>query len=165
LEDPEENCIMSDSSELESIEPASLESVSYHDSSLDTIEELMESLHAAASVESVYGAPIKQRDTLIIPAAEIVTVGGFGLGQGFGGPESEGESVGGAGGGGGGGGRSFARPVAVIVVSPEGVRVEPIFDLTKIALAGITFAAFAVGMLARLGQAESKIKKMSKAIE
>lgn len=156
---------MSENNESQSSEPNGLEMIGYHDSSLDTIEELMESLHAAASVESVYGAPIKQRDTLIIPAAEIVTVSGFGLGQGFGGPESEGESVGGAGGGGGGGGSSFARPVAVIVASPEGVRVEPVFDLTKIALAGITFAAFAVGMLARLRQAESKFKKMSKAIE
>jgi hypothetical protein len=30
------------------------------------------------------------------------------------------------------------------------VRVEPVIDLTKIALAGITAAAFALGMLARL---------------
>jgi hypothetical protein len=53
----------------------------------------------------------------------------------------------------------------VIILSPEGVSVEPVFDMTKIALAGITLAAFAFGMLARLGQMQSKYRKMSKAIE
>lgn len=149
---------MSDDNELEPVEIEDTVMPGYRDSSLDTIEQVMDSLHAAASVEAVFGAPVKQRDTLIIPAAEVVAVSGFGVGQGFGGP-------GGAGGGGGGGGSAYARPVAVIIVSPEGVRVEPIFDYTKIALAGVTFAAFAVGMLARLRQARRTFGKMSKAIE
>lgn len=134
----------------------------YRDPSLDTIEQIMDGLHAAASVEAVYGAPVKQRDTLIIPAAEVLAVSGFGVGQGFGGPENGQE---GAGGGGGGGGSAYARPVAVVIVSPEGVRVDPVFDLTKIALASVTFAAFAVGMLARVGQVQRRFKNMSKAIE
>ena len=41
-------------------------------------------------------------------------------------------------GGGGGGGFSMARPVAVISVGPEGVRVEPIVDVTKLGLAFLT---------------------------
>jgi uncharacterized spore protein YtfJ len=49
----------------------------------------------------------------------------------------EGENAGG-GGGGGGGGASFARPVAAVVVSPQGVWVEPIVDVTKLGLAFFT---------------------------
>ena len=41
-------------------------------------------------------------------------------------------------GGGGGGGNATARPVAVIHVSPEGVKVEPVVDVTKTALAFFT---------------------------
>ncbi len=37
----------------------------------------------------------------------------------------------------GGGGGSSGRPVAIIVVGPVGVAVKPIFDITKVALAGI----------------------------
>lgn len=154
---------MSDDIELEPVEIESQGMLGYRDPSLDTIEQVMDSLHAAASVEAVYGAPVKQRDTLIIPAAEVVAVSGFGVGQGFGGGD-DGEGSG-AGGGGGGGGSAFARPVAVIIISPEGVRVDPVFDMTKIALAGITLAAFTVGMLVRLGQMQSKFRKMSKTIE
>ena len=138
---------------------------SYRDPALDTIEQVMDSLHAVASVEAVYGAPIKQRDTLIIPAAEVVAFSGFGAGQGFGGPENGTSASGGAGGGGGGGGSAHARPVAVIIITPEGVRVDPVLDLTKIALAGVTFAAFAVGMLARMGKMRRSYNKMVKAIE
>ncbi len=36
---------------------------------------------------------------------------------------------------GGGGGGSLGRPVAAIIVGPQGVRVEPIVDATKISIA------------------------------
>jgi uncharacterized spore protein YtfJ len=149
-------------------EPVDLDAATmtgYRDPSLDTIEQVMDSLHAVASVEAVYGTPVKQRDTLIIPAAEVLAFSGFGAGQGYGGPETGSPSTGGAGGGGGGGGSAHARPVAVIIVSPDSVRVEPVFDLTKIVLAGVTLAAFAVGTLARLSKMRSSYNKMAKAIE
>jgi hypothetical protein len=40
--------------------------------------------------------------------------------------------------------------VAVVVASPEGVRVEPVVDITKIALAGLTALGFMVGMMFRM---------------
>jgi uncharacterized spore protein YtfJ len=52
--------------------------------------------------------------------------------------------------GGGGGGRVFSRPVAVIVASPEGVRIEPVVDPTKIVLAALTTVGFMAGMFARM---------------
>jgi uncharacterized spore protein YtfJ len=42
------------------------------------------------------------------------------------------------GGGGAGGGAALGRPVAVISIGPHGVAVEPIVDVTKIALAFVT---------------------------
>lgn len=154
---------MSEEIELEPVEIQGRSMSGYRDPALDTVEQVMDSLHASASVEAVFGEPVKQGDTLVIPAAEVVAISGFGVGQGSGGPEGEAGS--GAGGGGGGGGSAFARPVAVIIVSSEGVRVEPVIDVTKIALAGVTFAAFAVGMLARLGRMQNRFNKMRKAIE
>lgn len=53
----------------------------------------------------------------------------------------------------GAGGSSRGRPIAAIVISPEGVRVEPILDLTKIVLASLTTGAFMLLWLARLGRA------------
>jgi uncharacterized spore protein YtfJ len=123
-----------------------LEETTDSEAALDMIQDTMETFLAAADVESVYKEPIQHGDTMIIPAAEIVAGMGFGLGHGSG----RDQESGGGGTGGGGGGRVFARPVAVVIASPEGVRVEPVFDLTKIALAGVTAAAFMFGMLARL---------------
>ena len=123
--------------------------------SLETIQETMKSFLAAADVNSVYQKPVEHGDTIIIPAAEVVAVMGFGVGHGEGADE-EGSS--GGGGGGGGGGKVFSRPVAVVVASPEGVRVDPVFDMTKIALGFLTTFAFMFGMLARL-------RKPKKALE
>jgi uncharacterized spore protein YtfJ len=117
------------------------------EAALDLIQDTMETFLAAADVESVYKEPIQHGDTLIIPAAEVVALMGFGLGHGQG--VDEDGSVGG-GTGGGGGGRVFSRPVAVVIASPEGVRIDPVFDLTKIALAGVTAGVFMFGMLLRL---------------
>jgi uncharacterized spore protein YtfJ len=97
----------------------------------------------AADASKVYATPIVHGDALIIPAAEVLAVAGFGIGAGSGsGPDPEGRQREGGGGGGGGGGRTLARGVAVVVSTPEGVRVEPIVDVTKIALAALTAFGF-----------------------
>ncbi len=72
-------------------------------------------------------------------------------------PESDGGSPAdrGLGGGSGGGGGASARPVAVIGVGPNGVKVEPVFDRTKVALATITALGgmlFAFRNMFRLGR-------------
>ena len=61
----------------------------------------------------------------------------------------------GGGGGGGGGGLAVGRPVAVISIGPRGVRVEPVMDITKIALAFITMLG---GMLVVF----NKMRRVSK---
>ena len=119
---------------------------------LELFQNTMEEFLAAADVRVVYGEPIQHEDTLIIPTAEVLCGMGFGVGSGSGtsaeqNPEkpSQGSGI-----GGGGGGRILSRPVAVVVASPEGVRVEPVVDITKIALAGLTALGFMVGMMFRM---------------
>jgi uncharacterized spore protein YtfJ len=133
---------------------------------VDAVQETLELFLETAHVDRVYGEPIQHGETIIITAAEVLTGMGFGLGygagsaQGEGMPESSGEasdggsgSGSGAGGGGGGAGRTLSRPVAVIVAGPDGVRVEPVVDPTKIALAALTAFGFMAGMLMRMQRA------------
>ena len=123
---------------------------------IDTVQSTLERFLDTADVKHVYGEPIQHGDTVVIPTAEVLTGLGFGAGSGFGtGQEGEG-----SGGGGGGGGRTFSRPVAVVVVSPEGVRVQEVVDPTKIALAAITAGGFMVGMLMRLISPKRAMKEL-----
>lgn len=119
---------------------------------LDVYQDTMEEFLAAADVRVVYGEPIMHDDTMIIPTAEVLCGVGFGVGSGSGSSAEENpdKPMQGAGSGGGGGGRILSRPVAVVVASPEGVRVEPVVDITKIALAALTAVGFMVGMMFRM---------------
>lgn len=113
------------------------------------VQETLSKLIDAADVTKVYGRPIKQGDVAVIPASENLTLMGFGVGAGGGAESSENGAVG-TGGGGGGGGRTLSRPVAIIVVTSEGAYIEPVVDLTKVALAAITAAGFMFGMIFRM---------------
>jgi len=81
---------------------------------LDEIEKVL-------STKTVVGEPITVQDVTLIP---LITAGfGFGSGGGSGRGEAkrQGEGTGGATGGG-----AWVKPVAVVIVSKEGVRVESI---------------------------------------
>jgi uncharacterized spore protein YtfJ len=81
------------------------------------------------SADRVYAEPVRVGDRVVIPAASIDFYGGFG----FGGDNQ-------SNGGGGGGGHKAGRPVAIIEVGPEGVRVKPVFDFTRIGLTAVAAA-------------------------
>jgi len=138
------------------------------ESAMQVIDKKMEEFLSAASVEAVYKTPLEHGEALIIPAAEVFSVLGFGVGSGWGKEENEqgeepgnGEKPGiGGGGCGGGGGSIFTRPVAVIVSTPAGVRVDPVFDLTKIALAGITAGILMFGTLMRAVTLGRKVREI-----
>ena len=69
--------------------------------------------------KTVVGEPIKVANHTLIP---LINVGfGFGVGEGEGTEPEKGSGQGGGTGGGGG-----VKPVALVVVNDEGVRVEPI---------------------------------------
>ena len=115
---------------------------------IDLVQETMDTFLDVADVSRVYGKPVKHGDATIIPAAEVVAAMGFGAGYGEGGPPGN-ENAGG-GGGGGGGGKALSRPVAVIIASPEGVRVEPVIDPTKVALTALTALGFVFATLSKM---------------
>jgi uncharacterized spore protein YtfJ len=108
-------------------------------------------VHAGA----VYGAPVSVGNYTVITASEIVSGGGGGGGSGFGpapqknspkGSATESpqpETMAGGSGVGMGGGAS-ARPVAVVIIGPAGVKVKPVVDVTKF---GIAFATTIGAML------------------
>jgi uncharacterized spore protein YtfJ len=82
------------------------------------------------SADRVFAEPVRIGDRVVIPAASIEFSGGFGFG-------GDGNSNG----GGGGGGHQAGRPVAIIEAGPDGVRVKPVIDFTRV---GLTLAAAAL---------------------
>ena len=101
---------------------------------LEDMFQKIEEMRDKASVNAVYGEPVKVGEKTIIPVADIKY--GFGLGYGESAPASDEEEEIPSGGGGVGGGIA-ARPVAVVEISDEGVVVSPVTDEGRIALAGI----------------------------
>ena len=123
----------------------------------------MEKLLVAARPGAVFGEPVTSGSYTIITASEIGAGGGFGLAGGGVSPaatssEAPGEKQQDTGGGSGigGGGGSAGRPVATIIIGPEGVRVEPVVDVTKIALAVFTTAGAMLLMLGRMNSMSRK---------
>ncbi len=137
------------------------------DPAIIAIEDTLDNFLSAATVDAVYGEPIEHEGSLIIPMAEVLSGVGFGLGAGYGknGNDEEDDQQGksnnvGSGGGGGGGGRVLSRPVGVIIASQEGVRVEPVVDVTKIALAALTAAGFMTAMMMRMASPKKTLKSL-----
>ena len=98
-----------------------------------SVEHVFSQLVSNASVDSVFGRPVERDGATIIPCSEIIV--GFGLGTGTGPIDERGNPMGGGVGGGGG---SQGRPIAVVVMTKDGVRVEPVLDLPKVTLADFT---------------------------
>ncbi len=127
------------------------------DRSLDIVERTLERFVATADVGKAFGTPVEKGDATIIPASEVLAAMGVGVGSGGGTDTGEAGEHSGGGGGGGGGGSIVTRPVAVVVATPGGVKVEPVVDLTKIAVAAITAGGF---MLATwLGMSRPKLPR------
>jgi uncharacterized spore protein YtfJ len=75
--------------------------------------------------ERIFRDPVHVGDRVVITAAALDIAGGMGVGNGI-------DNQGNGGGGGGAGGRTEGRPVAAIDIGPEGVRIHPIIDFTRV---------------------------------
>jgi len=73
------------------------------------------------STKVVVGEPLIIQDTTLIPLMSVGFGFGAGGGQGKGETKQKGE-----GSGGGTGGGAWVRPVAVVIINKEGVKVEPV---------------------------------------
>ena len=110
-----------------------------------SVEQVLTQLVSNVGANTVFGQPVERDGATVIPCSEIAV--GLGMGTGSGPLDERGNSTGSGGGGGGG---SRGRPVAIIVMTKDGVRVEPVLDLTKIVLATFTTGAFMLMWFGRL---------------
>jgi len=120
---------------------------------VDAVLSRVDRVFDAARPDTVFAAPVTVDGRTIVGATEVLLAVGAGGGGGGGRPtaetdspaEGEGFSV-----GVGGGGTAQARPVAVIIIEPDGVRVEPVVDVTEIGLAALTVVGSALLMFGRM---------------
>jgi len=133
----------------------------------EQLSRVLEKIYSAAQPGAVYSEPVTTGNYTIITASEIAAGGGFGSGSGFGPPatpakqqeETSGREVqptNSGGGGMGGGGGSRGRPVAIIIIGPDGVTIKPVVDVTKIALAGVTVWGTMLMLLRRMRKASKR---------
>jgi uncharacterized spore protein YtfJ len=129
--------------------------------------EFFDKILAAAEPSAVFSAPVVSGAYMVITASEVFAGGGFGFGGGAGPAEHSGQPESGvagpgamaSGSGGGGGGGSHGRPVAAVIIGPDGVKVRPIIDATRVALA-VTGALGGVAFVAmRIARAQAKGKQ------
>ncbi len=81
----------------------------------------LEEIEKVLTTRTVVGEPITIEGTTLVP---LITVG-FGFGAGGGSGKGEAKQKG-EGSGGGTGGGAWVKPIAVVVIGKEGVRIEPI---------------------------------------
>src|SRR5215218_952752 len=120
---------------------------------LEPIEKMVDGL----GVGAVFGEPIREGSVTVVPVAEVRFAFAYGYGSGRGrGEEAEGgpSMEEGSGGGSGAGGRASAK--GYIRISADDVRFEPVLDVTRLALAGIAFAAWSVFWISRTIRAVGK---------
>jgi uncharacterized spore protein YtfJ len=113
--------------------------------SLNKLFEMVDKARDTAQWQAAFGEAQVIGDKTLIPVAQASY--GFGLGFGSAGEPAEEQGEPPAGGGGGGGGS--AKPLGVIVVTPEGVCFEEVSDSTKIALSGVALVAFCAYQFAK----------------
>lgn len=125
-------------------------------------EHALDRIGAAARVDAVVGQPVVAGDRTVLPLAETFYAGGYGGGVGTGSTPSESDAnraaSSGGGSGYGGGGTAKARPVAIVEISPDGVRVVPVFDWTSLGIA-------AVATLGALVMARGRMRRARQATE
>lgn len=132
--------------------------------------EVLNKISEAARVDAVFGQPVQHGDSVVIPCAEISMGCGMGIGGGPGKDAEQGKFTMGIGTGAGSG--VTGHPIAVVILSPKGVQVQPVVDATKIALAFFTTVAFILVRFVRLERTDHPRKgkklsfaQMKKAIE
>ncbi len=112
--------------------------------------QFLDHLGQTGRAKSVFTARVEANGYTIIQAAEVGLSGGVGFGGSVSSTDEHSE-----GGGGGGGGYAFGRPVASVIIGPDGVRVEPIVDVTKL---GLTLFSAAAAVLLTLIRIRGKVK-------
>jgi len=85
------------------------------------VKTTLEEIEKVLTTRTVVGEPITIEDKTLVPLISV----GFGFGAGGGSGKGEAKQKG-EGAGGGTGGGAWVKPIAVIIIDKEGVRIEPI---------------------------------------
>ena len=112
----------------------------------DTITGTLGRIPSIASADAVVGPAQEKNGRIAIPLATVSA--GFGLGLGSGPSHATSDPHAGQQGGGGGGG-ARARPVAVVELTEDDLKVHQVVDSTRIAVASLILAAWCVYWITR----------------
>ncbi len=112
----------------------------------DTITGALGRIPSIASADAVVGPAQEKNGRIAIPLATVSA--GFGLGLGSGPSHAASDPHAGQQGGGGGGG-ARARPVAVVELTEDDLKVHQVVDSTRIAVASLILAAWCVYWITR----------------
>jgi len=115
---------------------------------LDELQKRFQEMQTKAGVRAVFGEVIEVNGRKLIPVAGVVY--GFGMGGGQGPSRQEKDKEKGEpplGGGGGGGMR--VEPIAVIEVTNNTLKIQPIVNVTRVAIAGLLVSAWSVFWITR----------------
>ncbi len=111
---------------------------------LDDLQKRFQDMQTKAGAQTVFGDVIELNGRKVIPVASVRYAFGIGGGQG---PKREEKRE--APGGGGGGGGIRIDPVAVIEISEDKLKVQPIVNVTHVAIAGMLLSAWTVFWVTR----------------
>jgi uncharacterized spore protein YtfJ len=107
--------------------------------------DIVDDLRRKADVKAAFGKPVTAEGRTLIPVAEV----GYGFGLRFGTTPADEEPADEGGRSGSGGGAVRARPLGMVEVTAEGVRVEPLVDEQKVTLALVALGAWLVFWITR----------------
>jgi uncharacterized spore protein YtfJ len=114
---------------------------------LEDIFQAIQDMREKASVNAVYGEPVTAGDKTVIPMADIKYAFGLGYGEGPAQSDEQDESQAGSHGGGVGGGIA-ARPVAVLEITHDEVKIKPVIDEGRIVLASLLTGVWSIFWIA-----------------
>jgi len=119
---------------------------------LDDLQKRFEEMQGKANWKAVFGEVLEVDGRRLIPVASVQYGFGMGGGQGptgRGGPRTRSPQKDGNPSGGGGGGGVRIEPVALIDITEGRLRVEPIINVTRLAVIGLIVAGWSVFWIAR----------------
>jgi len=120
------------------------------DEMLQTVAEHVEVMHDPVPARAVFGKPVERGDRTVIPLAEVTYLVAFGAGRGEAEPHAaRDEMVKGVASGSLGGGLIRSRPLGILEVTDHKVKLKPVVETTKVAIAGVALGSLSLFLIVR----------------
>ncbi len=115
---------------------------------LDEFQKRFQEMQTKTGVRAVFGEVIEVDGRKLIPVAGVTYLFGMGGGQGPTRQEKDEKKANPPLGGGGGGGMRV-EPIAVIEVTADSVKIQPIVNVTRVAICGLLVGAWSIFWISR----------------